>query len=72
MQHNLFIGSAFSIGPGVFTEVFAGSIFQHNGVAFCENKLNVSSSFIVSTFDDGDEASSYKKVFYLYAGRHRR
>lgn len=72
MQHDLLISSAFAIGPGVFTEVHAGSIFQHNGVAFCENKVGILSNFIVSTFDDGDENSSYNKVFYLYAGRHRR
>jgi hypothetical protein len=72
MQHDLSIGSVFSIGPGVFTEVFAGSIFQYNGVSFFSHALDVATNFTVTTFDDGDQNSSYKKVFYLYAGRYRR
>lgn len=72
MQNDLTVSSSFAITPGGFTAVAVGSVFQHNGVSYFDNAVNVSSNFIISTFDDGDQASSYKKVFYLYAGRHRR
>ena len=69
MENNIAIGSAFSIGPSVLTRGYSGSTFSVNGTDFFNNPVAVGSLFYMTTFDNGDQNSSYPKVYYLYVGR---
>jgi hypothetical protein len=72
MENNIGIGSEFSIGPSIFTMAYAGSTFSVDGTQFFLNSVSIGSLFYMTTVDDGDQNSSYSKVYYLYVGRTGR
>lgn len=70
METSVLAGSDFLVGPSMFTTAIVGSQFQCLGTAALVHNVSVGSGFLISTFDDGDSNSSYKRVFYLFAGRY--
>ena len=72
MENNIAIGSAFSVGPSILSRGYSGSTFSVNGTDFFSSPVSVGSLFYMTTVDDGDQNSSYSKVYYLYVGRTGR
>ena len=72
MENNTAIGSAFSIGPSILTKGFTGNTFSVAGADFFVNPISVGSLFYMTTVDNGEQNSSYIKVYYLYVGRTGR